>query len=89
VTTVGVKLDEETRDRLKKLGEARQRSAHWLMKEAITRYLDAEEHYEQEKVEDEARWQHYLDTGEHIAHEDLVAWLDELAEQVSRRTEAK
>ncbi len=42
-TTVGVKLDKETRARLKKLGDAKQRSAHWLMKDAISRYLDAEE----------------------------------------------
>ena len=89
MTTVGVKLDEGTRDRLKKLGEAKQRSPHWLMKEAITRYLDAEERYEQEKVEDEARWQRYLDTGEHIAHEDLAAWLDKLANQAAGKAEAK
>ena len=30
-TTAGVKLDGETRARLKKLGDARQRSTHWLM----------------------------------------------------------
>ena len=34
-TTMGVKLDRETRDRLQKLGKARNRSAHWLMREAI------------------------------------------------------
>ena len=48
-TTVGVKLDGETRARLKKLGDARQRSTHWLMKEAIARYLEAEERYELER----------------------------------------
>jgi predicted transcriptional regulator len=30
-----VKLDEQTYNRLKGLGEARRRSPHWLMKEAI------------------------------------------------------
>jgi len=34
-TTMGVKLDEEMRHRLKSLGEAKQRSPHWLMKTAI------------------------------------------------------
>ena len=38
-TTMGVKLDRETRDRLQKLGKARNRSSHWLMREAIRRYL--------------------------------------------------
>jgi predicted transcriptional regulator len=34
-TAMGVKLDRETRDRLQKLGQARNRSSHWLMREAI------------------------------------------------------
>ena len=42
-TTVGVKLDDETRTRLKRLGEIKDRSVHWLMKEAIGRYVEAEE----------------------------------------------
>ena len=79
--TVGVKLDEETRSRLRRLGEAKNRSAHWLMKDAIERYLDREERYEREKAEDRARWQRYLETGSHITHETLTAWLDELATQ--------
>lgn len=41
--TIGVKLDEEIRDRLKSLGTARQRSTHWLMREAIREYLEREE----------------------------------------------
>ena len=35
MTTMGVKLDRETRARLQKLGKARNRSSHWLMREAI------------------------------------------------------
>ena len=46
MTTMGVKLDRETRDRLQKLGKARNRSSHWLMREAIRRYLEVEERYE-------------------------------------------
>jgi predicted transcriptional regulator len=88
-TTVGVKLDEEMRARLKKLGEAKRRSAHWLMKEAIARYVNFEERYEQEKVEDEARWQRYLETGAHITHAELTTWFDELADQAAGKAEAK
>lgn len=86
--TMGVKLDEEVRTRLKKLGEIRQRSPHWLMKEAIHRYLDTEEHYEREKAEDQARWQRYLDTGTAIPHENVKARLNELAEQAAQRARA-
>lgn len=86
-TTMGVKLDDETRARLKKLGEVKQRSPHWLMKDAIHRYLDAEEHYEREKAEDLARWQRYLETGTAIPHEDVKTRLDELARQAAQRVQ--
>ena len=86
-TTMGVKLDRETRARLKKLGEARHRSSHWLMREAIRRYLEVEERYEQEKVEDQARYQAYLETGTHISHEDMLVWLDQLAEQAVQKAQ--
>jgi predicted transcriptional regulator len=85
MTTMGVKLDRETRDRLQKLGKARNRSSHWLMREAIRRYLEVEEHYEQEKAEDQARYQAYLETGHHISHEDMLAWLDQLAAQAAQQ----
>ena len=88
MTTVGVKLDRETRDRLQKLGQARNRSSHWLMREAIRRYLEVEEHYEQEKTEDQARYQAYLDTGRHISHADMLGWLDQLAVQAAQQAEA-
>ena len=87
-TTMGVKLDGETRARLKKLGEARHRSSHWLMREAIRRYLEVEERYEQEKAEDQARYQAYRETGKHISHEDMLAWLDQLAVQAAQKAQA-
>ena len=84
-STVGVKLDEHTRTRLKKLGEAKQRSTHWLMKDAISRYLDTEERHEREKLEDQARWQRYLETGIHFDQDETLNWLDDLAEQAARK----
>jgi predicted transcriptional regulator len=88
-TTMGVKLDNETRARLKKLGETRNRSPHWLMKEAIKRYLEVEEQYEQEKAEDQARYQAYLETGHHISHADMMSWLDALAEEAAGKAQAQ
>ena len=82
-TTVGVKLDGETRTRLKKLGDARQRSTHWLMKEAIARYLETEERYELEKAEDIARWRRYVETGVATPHEEATVRLQALANAVT------
>jgi predicted transcriptional regulator len=78
-TTQGIKLDEETRDRLKTLGEKRDRSPHWLMRAAIESYLDHEEKYENEKAEDLQRWERYQLTGRAIDGEVVEDWLDDLA----------
>jgi predicted transcriptional regulator len=83
---MGVKLDDETRERLKRISEMKDRSVHWLMKDAIRRYLDTEERFEQEKAEDMARYQAYLDTGRHVSSEDMTSWLDELAENAARKS---
>jgi len=40
---VAIKIDEDTKARLKRLADARQRTSHWLMREAITQYVDREE----------------------------------------------
>ncbi len=54
--TMGVKLDEEIRDRLKSLGSARQHSTHWLMREAIREYLEKEEVIETRNRGLQAQW---------------------------------
>ena len=76
----GIKLDTETRARLKALGELRDRSPHWLMRTAIIEYLDREEAYEREKREDLERWERYQLTGEAISHETVRQWLAAVAE---------
>lgn len=74
-----IKLDDQTRERLKKLGEKRDRSPHWLMRDAIEQYLKREEAYEQEKSEDMARWEQYLLTGRAIANADVERRLQKMA----------
>lgn len=74
--TMGVKIDEEIRTRLKVLGEARRRSPHWLMKEAICQYLEHEEEIERRNQEAGMAWQEYQETGEFVSNEDMIAWLD-------------
>jgi predicted transcriptional regulator len=77
--TQGIKLDDDTSKRLKVLSSQRDRSAHWLMRDAIERYLTEEERYEREKAEDMAEHEDYLRTGRGISHEAVGAWLKELA----------
>lgn len=75
-TTMGVKLDDDTRNRLKVLGATRQRSPHWLMREAIREYLDRAEQEEHRHQEADSAWADYQRTREAISHEAMTAWLD-------------
>lgn len=43
IKTLFVKLDADLRIRIESLAEACQRSAHWVMREAISHYVDREE----------------------------------------------
>lgn len=87
--TIGIKLDDETRERLQRLGERRERSPHWLMKTAIRQYLEREERWEREREEDEERWQRYVQSGACYAHEEIVQWLDDLARQADAVSQAR
>jgi predicted transcriptional regulator len=86
MTTTGIKLDPQTLERLKNLAGAKDRSVHWLMKEAIGRYLIDEERFEREKSEDESRYQRYLDTGSHLSTEAMDTWFEQLAEESQRES---
>ena len=79
-TTQGIKLDDKISARLKTLAEKRDRTAHWLMRIAIERYLDQEEKYEREKAEDIAEYEDYLQTGRGISQKEMGAWLDRLVQ---------
>ena len=75
---VAIKLDEETRDRVKRLADARQRSAHWLMREAIAQYLEREERREALRQDALRAWQDFQATGLHITGAEADAWLERL-----------
>lgn len=77
--TQAIKLDDETSERLKALAQQRDRSAHWLMRDALQRYLAEEERYEREKAEDLAEYEDYLLTGKAIDNETAASWLNKLA----------
>ncbi len=84
-TTQGIKLDDNTRERLKVLAKKKQHSPHWIMRTAIEIYLEREEQYEKEKAEDNARWEQYLITGKAIEHEKVETWLKDLGQGKPRK----
>ncbi|MGH6953104.1 MAG: CopG family ribbon-helix-helix protein, partial [Alphaproteobacteria bacterium] len=61
--TTSLKLDAETKVRLQRLADARRRSAHWLMREAIEQYIEREERRESLRRDALAAWAEYQATG--------------------------
>jgi predicted transcriptional regulator len=76
--TTTLKLDDDTKARLQRLGQARRRSAHWLMCDAIAQYLEREECREQLRRDALAAWQQYETTGMHVTGAEVHAWLAQL-----------
>ncbi len=74
-TVVSVKIAPPIKKRLQALGKIKQRSTHWLMKEAITNYLKLEEHEEQLKQETIQRWQE-MKEGKFLGNDKITEWLD-------------
>ncbi|MDR2031384.1 MAG: ribbon-helix-helix protein, CopG family [Azoarcus sp.] len=78
--TVSVKLNSGTHGRIKHLADARNRTAHWIMREAIEQYVEREEKREEFREATLSAWQGYRETGLHLTEEEVDGWLAELAE---------
>lgn len=75
---VAIKIDLDTKERVKRLAEARHRTAHWLMREAISQYLDREEKREAFRQDAIRAWNEYRATGMHVTAEEADVWLAKL-----------
>ena len=75
IVPVTVKLESNTKQRLEKLGKAKQRSTHWMLQQAVRQYLEIEEYEERLKQETLDRWQEAQD-GKLISNEKVQAWLE-------------
>lgn len=75
---VAVKLDQVTRDRMKKLADAKHRTPHWLMREAIEQYVSREEKREAFRQDGLRAWAAYQLTGQHVTGAEADTWLEQL-----------
>lgn len=78
VRPVAIKLDSEIKERVNRLAEARQRSPHWLMREAIFQYVEREEKREALRQDAIKAWNEYQATAQHLTMEEADAWLAKL-----------
>lgn len=70
-----LKIDDALKGRVKHLASMRDRSAHWIMREAIREYVEREEARESFKAEALASWAAFQETGQHITGKELATWL--------------
>ena len=75
---VTIKIDEVTRARFKRLAQARQRTPHWLMHEAIHQYVDREEKREAFRQGALLAWEAFRATDQHVTADQVDAWLAQL-----------
>jgi predicted transcriptional regulator len=71
---VTVKLDDSERNSLKSLALAKQRTSHFLMKEAIARYIEDEEAEQAAIAAAVASLEHYQKTGLHTTMDEVKNW---------------
>lgn len=72
---VAVKIDPETKKRLKKLADLKRRSAHWVMREAIDQYVEREEKKESFRQDAINSFEEYQETGLHLTSSEVKKWL--------------
>lgn len=78
VRPVSIKIDEDIKARVKRLADARHRTSHWLMREAISQYVDREEKREAFHQDALKAWEGYRTTGLHVTADEADAWLVQL-----------
>ncbi len=74
-SVTSIKLDDEMKGRVRHLAEARKRSSHWIMREAITQYVEREEKREALRLETLKAWEEFQETGLHATAEEVDQWL--------------
>lgn len=75
-TAVAVKIDKETKKRYKDLAVIKRRPSHWMMREAISQYIDREEKRESFRQDAINAWNEYQETGLHATGDEVVKWLN-------------
>jgi predicted transcriptional regulator len=73
-----IKIDADTKERMKRLAEARHRTPHWLILDAIRQYVDREEKREAFRQDGIRAWDEYQATGLHVTLDEADAWLGKL-----------
>ena len=75
VRLVAIKIEDDMKARVKRLADARQRTPHWLMREALTQYVDREEKREAFRQDSLKAWETFRATGLDVSADEADAWM--------------
>lgn len=71
-TTLTIRIDEKTKERLERLAEATERSKSYLVTTAINGFIEANE-WQMRAIEKAIK---SADEGRFVDHEDVMKWVD-------------
>ncbi len=71
-----IKIDQDTKARVKRLADARHRTPHWMILEAVRQYVEKEEKREAFRQDGIQAWNEHQETGLHVTGDEVIAWLD-------------
>lgn len=74
-SATSVKLDDGMKGRVQHLAKARKRTSHWIMREAISQYVEREEKREMLRQDTLEAWTEFQETGLHATAEEVDQWL--------------
>jgi len=75
-SATSIKLDDDMKRRVRHLAEARKRTSHWIMREAIAQYVEREEKREALRRATLNAWEEFRETGLHATAEEIDQWLE-------------
>ena len=78
VRPVAIKIDDDIKSRMKRLADAHHRTSNWLMRDAITQYVEREEKREAFRQHPLNAWEEYRTTGRYLTADEADSWLVQL-----------
>lgn len=78
VHSTTLKVDQSIKERIKRLADARHRTPHRVMLDAICEYVEREEKREAFRQDGIRAWEEYQATGLHVTFDEADAWLAKL-----------
>ncbi|MGY6663231.1 MAG: CopG family ribbon-helix-helix protein [Glycocaulis sp.] len=70
-----IKLDDDMKGRVQDLARIRKRSSHWIMREAISQYVEREEKREALRQATIDAWEEFQASGQQATAEEVDEWL--------------